>query len=120
MGKPVHGSRGPAWFNPKPRREVPPPAKRRSGRGINWPVEEGDVVQVVGMPLEVLPNGCSTPKRTERAKTKSRPNEVYVEFCSNPRKKSALDPSAVEAMLRSSVLKLPCFASLGLSRRSRA
>src|SRR6266849_3765008 len=32
-GKPVPESRGPAWFSAKPRSEVPPPAKYRSGSG---------------------------------------------------------------------------------------
>ena len=32
-GNPVTGSRGPAWFNPNPRSEFPPPAKKRSASG---------------------------------------------------------------------------------------
>jgi len=33
-GNPVIESRGPAWFNAKPRNDVPPPAKKRSGSGM--------------------------------------------------------------------------------------
>src|SRR5215469_7023859 len=69
VGKPVRGSRGPAWLSPKPRWEAPPPMKKRSGRGIK--VKPGGALSP-GCVMMVLANGFSNPTRVERAKTNSR------------------------------------------------
>src|SRR5215469_15749567 len=71
-------------------------------------------------PSIVFPRGSSTPNRVERANTNALPNERNDEFWKNPRKKLALDASAVEATLASAVLNVPRLGSAGLSRRSRA
>src|ERR1700729_1430410 len=53
IGKPVHGSRGPASFRPKPRSVVAPPAKNRSGKGLTCSGGGGVVeVQFVEPPSE--------------------------------------------------------------------
>src|SRR5207245_11289655 len=82
-GNPVTGSRGPAWFNPKPRCELPPPIKNRSGSGISAGVP---TVGCPGCIIRVLPNGFSTPTRVERANTSSLddlrcfPKGYHIEF----------------------------------------
>src|SRR5215469_12268053 len=66
VGKPVRGSRGPAWLSPKPRWELPPPMKKRSGSGIKVKPLGG---VSPGWVMMVLANGFSTPTRVERANT---------------------------------------------------
>src|SRR6266403_62189 len=71
-GKPVPESRGPAWFSAKPRSEVPPPAKYRSGSGMTvGRVQVGDPAGHVGagkVSETVSRYGVRIPKRVERAK----------------------------------------------------
>src|SRR5713101_7334304 len=92
-GKPVIESRGPAWFSAKPRSEVPPPAKNRSGSGMTV----GQVVPVgqvgAGKVSETVSRyGARIPKRMDRAKLNRRLIGWYVEFCKNNRRKLALEP----------------------------
>src|SRR5487761_498897 len=84
---------------------VPPPAKKRSGRGTLSAVEPS--------------NGCSIPNVVDRAKTSDRPSGVNVEFCIEKRRKLAVDPSDFVATLMFAVLYEPCDASAELLRRSR-
>ncbi len=50
----------------KPRMDVPPPAYRRSGRGISC--GSGVAVGAGKLRETVLANGCRMPMRSERAK----------------------------------------------------
>src|SRR6266849_7415157 len=69
-GKPEDGSRGPAWFNPNPRCELPPPAKKSSGRGMRWIPEQDTFVGHAPGGKSLVPlTGCSKPILVERAKT---------------------------------------------------
>src|SRR6185437_2970701 len=74
-GNPVTASRGPAWFSPKPRCELLPPVKKRSGRGTTpgTDVNTFEVPDVAGWATFTLPKGFSTPIRVERANTQWRP-----------------------------------------------
>src|SRR5215469_17209339 len=93
-GNPVVGSRGPAWFRENPRRVVPPPAKNRSASGMSSSAE----------PL----NASMIPKVVDRANTSDdRRNGVKVEFCTEKRRKVAVEPSDRVATLKSAVLKDP-------------
>src|ERR1700674_1679385 len=76
-GNPVPESRGPAWFSAKPRSEVPPPAKNRSGSGMTVGSEQGGLVTVgqlgAGKLRETVSRyGTRIPKRKERAKLNRR------------------------------------------------
>src|SRR6185437_687453 len=111
IGKPVVGSRGPAWFSENPRRLVPPPANNLSGSGMSSSVHSAS---------PQLLNASSIPNVVERANTSAACRKgVYVEFCTVRRTNVAVEPSDLPAKLTSAVLKLPRVASAGLSRRSR-
>src|ERR1700730_7024386 len=75
-GNPVPKSRGPAWFSAKPRSEVPPPAKKRSGRGMTvgsvQVVDPGGQDGAGKFSETVSRYGTRIPKRTERAKLNRR------------------------------------------------
>src|SRR2546430_13328982 len=60
------------------------------------------------------------PTRRDRAKLNRRLIGWYVEFWKMKRRKLALEPIFVSAMLKSALLKLPLVASAGLLRPSRA
>src|SRR5216683_3102707 len=77
-GNPVTESRGPAWFNAKPRSDVPPPAKNLSGSGIT--VGSGGVVGAGKVSETVSRYGSRIPRRIERAKLNRRLIGWYVEF----------------------------------------
>src|ERR1700722_14407550 len=72
-GKPESGSRGPASFNPNPRKELAPPAKNCSGSGMVSIVHVGSSAafkgHVPGDKTLVPPNGCSSPIVVDRANT---------------------------------------------------
>src|SRR5216683_7456909 len=75
-GKPVPESRGPAWFSAKPRSEVPPPAKNRSGSGMTVGSEQvlvpGGQVGAGKVNETVSRYGARIPKRMDRAKLNRR------------------------------------------------
>src|SRR3989475_9190561 len=111
-GNPVQASRGAAWLSAKPRSDVPPPAKKRSGRGMIVGVGPEGAVPATHCPgvgagkvsETVSRTGTSKPNRVERAKLNRRLIGWYVEFCRKNRRKLALEPNRVSASLKSALL----------------